>query len=371
MKPLVSIVVPCYNVEKYVVKCVDSILENDYDNIEVFLVDDGSTDGTGCLIAPYAADPRVTVVTKPNGGLSSARNAGLDRSCGAYVLFIDSDDWIAPTYISSAVAVMERESCDILAINIMLMVYQLNGDVTRSPQGIKMPLCYTHEQVMQKAFAGLIGLSRDDVLRWGQTGSLDRLRVHGYAAAKMYRRDLLEAHRIRFDETVGFREDVYFNLHCLIYTSKTAAVEEPLYFYRIRKDGTNSVGRTDVSPVRAYSEKVQGVQLRSELRDLVLRVDGVDIRSMYCGSLVLSVIEVALCCARDAHNLGLPSFLSYYSSEVRECVKAVPLRASNLKFNGPLALMKAHAQVLVYAAVKTFVLLGLDGKISASGIKDG
>ena len=286
------------------------------------------------------------------------------------MLFVDSDDWVAPNYVSAAVEAAQREGCDILAINIMLMVYQLDGSVTRSPQGIKMPLCDTHEQVMREAFSGLIGLSCDDVVRWGETGSLNRLRVHGYAAAKLYRRDLLEAHHIRFDESIRFREDVYFNLHYLIHARKTAVLEEPLYFYRIRKDGTNSVARANLTPSRNYSEKLQGVQLRAELRDEVLRVDGTDIRSMYCGSIVLSAIEVALCCARDAHALGLKSFLSYFSPEVRECIKAVPLKVANLKFNGPLALMKGHAQIIVYALVKVLVLLGLDGKVAASGIKD-
>jgi glycosyltransferase involved in cell wall biosynthesis len=100
-KNLVSIIVPIYNVEKYIEKCVKSILEQDYKNIEVILVDDGSPDGSPKLIDKFKKmDSRVIVLHKPNGGVSSARNAGIDIAKGEYILFIDGDDWIESDYVS-------------------------------------------------------------------------------------------------------------------------------------------------------------------------------------------------------------------------------------------------------------------------------
>lgn len=93
--PLLSVIVPVYNVEAYVARCVESILNQTYKNLEVILVDDGATDASGAICDTFAAqDPRVRVIHKENGGLSSARNAGLETATGEYITFVDSDDWI-------------------------------------------------------------------------------------------------------------------------------------------------------------------------------------------------------------------------------------------------------------------------------------
>ena len=95
--PKVSIIVPIYNVKPYLKECLDSILVQTFSDFELILVDDGSTDGSERLADSYAlSDPRVKVVYKENGGLSSARNAGLDLACGEYIYFVDSDDYIEP-----------------------------------------------------------------------------------------------------------------------------------------------------------------------------------------------------------------------------------------------------------------------------------
>lgn len=97
-KPLITVIVPVYKVEKYLEKCVKSILNQTYENLEIILVDDGSPDNCGAMCDKFAKqDSRIRVIHKENGGLSSARNAGLDVMAGEYVGFVDSDDWIEPT----------------------------------------------------------------------------------------------------------------------------------------------------------------------------------------------------------------------------------------------------------------------------------
>ncbi len=93
----ISVIVPVYNVEQYLPRCLDSILAQTYENLEIILVDDGATDGSGAICDVYASkDPRIKVIHKANGGLSSARNAGIDAATGEYLAFVDSDDWIEP-----------------------------------------------------------------------------------------------------------------------------------------------------------------------------------------------------------------------------------------------------------------------------------
>lgn len=101
MQQLITIIIPVYNVEPYLARCLDSVLQQTYTALEIILVDDGSTDSCGRLCDAYAEkDSRIKVIHKVNGGLSSARNAGLDAMSGDYVLFVDSDDYIAPDCVT-------------------------------------------------------------------------------------------------------------------------------------------------------------------------------------------------------------------------------------------------------------------------------
>ncbi|MBO5050061.1 MAG: glycosyltransferase family 2 protein, partial [Oscillospiraceae bacterium] len=99
-QPLISVIVPCYNVEEYLPRCVESVLNQTYRNLEILLVDDGSPDRCGEICDGYAAvDSRVKVIHKENGGLSDARNVALNVMKGEYVTFVDSDDYVAADYV--------------------------------------------------------------------------------------------------------------------------------------------------------------------------------------------------------------------------------------------------------------------------------
>ena len=113
MDPLVSIIVPVYNVKPYLNRCVNSLLGQSYQNMELLLVDDGSTDGSETLCDEYAAqDARVRVLHKKNGGLSDARNAGVDAAAGEYLSFVDGDDWVSPYYIENLYRALEQAGAD-------------------------------------------------------------------------------------------------------------------------------------------------------------------------------------------------------------------------------------------------------------------
>ena len=99
-KELISVIVPVYNAEKYLQKCLDSILEQTYQNLEIIIINDGSTDNSGQICQEYEKqDDRIIYIEKENSGVSDTRNAGLDRMTGTYVTFVDSDDWVEPNYI--------------------------------------------------------------------------------------------------------------------------------------------------------------------------------------------------------------------------------------------------------------------------------
>ncbi len=114
IKGLVSIIVPAYNVEENIPYCLDSLINQTYENIEIICVNDGSTDSTLSIIKKYAStDSRIKIVDKPNGGLSSARNAGINISCGEYLAFIDSDDYIALNFAERMLELINGYSADV------------------------------------------------------------------------------------------------------------------------------------------------------------------------------------------------------------------------------------------------------------------
>ena len=115
-KPLISVVVPVYKTEAYLRQCVDSLLIQTYSHLEIILVDDGSPDGSGAVCDQYARrDARICVIHQKNGGVSAARNAGVQVATGQYIAFVDSDDWVEPDYVKNTIpssrAVCSRCGC--------------------------------------------------------------------------------------------------------------------------------------------------------------------------------------------------------------------------------------------------------------------
>ncbi|WP_139422928.1 glycosyltransferase family 2 protein [Chryseobacterium mulctrae] len=138
MNPLISIIVPIYKVEKYLEKCVESLLSQEYSNIEIFLVNDGSPDNCGSICNHFAQiDNRVIVIHKENGGLSDARNAALSLVKGEYITFIDSDDFVESTYISNLFNLIHKYQSDI-AVSLFKFVIEGERQIVYQEEGKDM-----------------------------------------------------------------------------------------------------------------------------------------------------------------------------------------------------------------------------------------
>ena len=110
----VSVIIPVYNVETYISKCISSVIEQNYKNIEIILIDDGSQDSSGKILDEYEKkDDRITVIHQKNKGVSAARNRGLELASGDYVVFVDGDDWVDSDYVSYFVELLQNHECEI------------------------------------------------------------------------------------------------------------------------------------------------------------------------------------------------------------------------------------------------------------------
>lgn len=147
--PLISLLVPIYNVASYVDRCVGSLVNQTYSNLEILLVDDGSTDGSGALCDEWVKkDSRIHVVHKENGGLSDARNAGIKRAAGAYLAFIDGDDYIAPEYCEKLYQALAAHDADISLCNICYEWADGRRKDYEPPHGTREGVC-TVKEVLQ------------------------------------------------------------------------------------------------------------------------------------------------------------------------------------------------------------------------------
>lgn len=212
----ISIIVPIYNVEQYLHRCVDSILAQDYANIELILIDDGSPDNCGVICDEYAQlDSRIKVVHKKNGGLSDARNAGLAIASGEFIAFIDSDDWVASDYISTMLKYMIETGCDICECEVVKTTGETKAD-TR--ENIKTT-CY-------ETVDALKALIYDKQL-------------HQHVWNKLYRRDCLKEEFFPAGKT---NEDEFWTYRVFGNANKVVKVEKVLYYYFQREGSIMGAG---------------------------------------------------------------------------------------------------------------------------------
>jgi len=217
--PAISVIVPVFNVERYLSACLDSLVVQTFDDFEIVVIDDGSTDGSPAIIKQFASmDPdRVRPFTKPNGGLGDARNYGIERARGAFLAFVDADDMVAPTFLAELHGRAVSASADIVLCGIL----NVSDDGEPDP--------YLPEPDMS-----VFGHSLAEETRL-------LFRVDASACDKLYARDLFERTGIRFPVGVAFEDvpTVYRLLACAVRVEK---IDRPLYYYRRHRAESISSG---------------------------------------------------------------------------------------------------------------------------------
>ena len=207
---MISIIVPVYNAEKYLDRCIQSILAQTYTDFELLLINDGSTDSSGAICDKYAEqDSRVRVFHKENGGVSSARNMGLDNAVGEWITFVDSDDWVLPQYVENLLKCKSENNDVDLVISMSANVYS-NRTIVPSPQKTvissdKASLLFTEFQLSWRTSP------------WG----------------KLYKKSLINLFNLKFDKEMTIGEDLVF-LYKYISMSNVIVVSDKIdYYYNV------------------------------------------------------------------------------------------------------------------------------------------
>lgn len=210
MNPKVSVIVPVYNVENYLDDCIKSIINQTYDNIEVILIDDGSVDNSPMLCDNWAdVDKRVKVFHQKNSGVSYARNVGIEKSSGDYILFVDSDDYIAETTIEKSANLLIQSDADILCFG----VYRVNesGEIIESTEGFEQQRVLGYEEALTDISRGF---------------------THDYVWNKLIRKEMFKG--VSFPEGRLF-EDIATTYKLFLNSEKVIYLPDELYYYRKRK----------------------------------------------------------------------------------------------------------------------------------------
>lgn len=230
---LVTIIVPVYNVEKYIIECVDSLISQTYKNIEIILVDDGSKDGSGAICDDYAIlDARIKVIHKQNEGLGFARNTGLKVARGKFVTFIDSDDKADADLVEKLINGIHEADCDtciggfkrILENNTISFEEKYDKEV------------YIGKDVYDKLFARMLGSAPD---------RHDAIRMSVWNV--MYSMDIIRKYKIEFpSERVFISEDIIWDSEYYKYAKKACVISSTAYNYRVTPGSLTQKYKTDM-----------------------------------------------------------------------------------------------------------------------------
>jgi glycosyltransferase involved in cell wall biosynthesis len=202
-RPLLSIIVPVYNSEKYLSKCLDSIIAQSFKDFECIVVDDGSSDGSPAICDEYAAkDPRIKVMHKKNEGVSSARNDGIQAACGDYIAFVDSDDYLMHEMYSLLVEKIKHEKTDTVCCGY-----------THKKKDYLPPLDFKPGSIARAVFY------------------LERAELFGLIWNKLYFLKIINDNHIRFPDGYYFGEDMFFNLQYFFAIDTVSCVDKALYVY--------------------------------------------------------------------------------------------------------------------------------------------
>lgn len=217
--PVISVIVPVYNVEKYISMCIDSILAQTFKDFELLLINDGSSDKSGSICEEYAKkDSRIRVFHKSNGGASSARNLGLEKALGEWVTFVDADDYLGPTmYESIFTAIDDNKNVDYVRLFCKMTSERYSSNIV------------VNRELKYKV------VSRDDYFTKESVG--------GYTHSLFLKLNIIKENQIYFPENMSLMEDQVFSIDCAINAQYILVLEKPQnYFYYI--DNENSITKT-------------------------------------------------------------------------------------------------------------------------------
>lgn len=244
-RPLLSVVVPVYNVERYLDRCISSIVKQGYDNLEIILVDDGSIDRSSEICDEWVhKDKRIIAVHKENGGIVSARKEGIRIASGDYITQVDSDDWIEENAYAYMMEILLSENVDLIAYGV-IKDYANHSviDINNVPAG-----CYRGEQYIKEILGTLLG-----------TNTFYKHGLSGRIVDKICKMDIAKEAQIKVPDSINMNEDLAMMMRLLCRAKSIMIIEDVFYHYCVRDNSVCDLSRNDLRAAGDYKKYMQEI----------------------------------------------------------------------------------------------------------------
>ncbi|MCL2426025.1 MAG: glycosyltransferase [Oscillospiraceae bacterium] len=356
----VSIIVPAYNIDEYIGKCLDSILAQTFTDIEVIVINDGSSDNTGLILDSYSKrDTRIRVIHKENGGVSAARNDGIKVATGKYFLFYDGDDFVEPFAVEELVG--KIQNCNAEAIIYGYYRWR-NGEVVQTCLPVFSEGMYKGQEIITQLLSRFVGFSYDGINAWLQN-SKDGLYVENPALWRcMVEADIIRRNSLEFDINLKVGEDTVF-ISDLLSCIEHCCVLHKCYYYLVYRE-TSAIATYENDAMKKLDGKTKLLYSRNALTKRVLERSNLDIKGYWQGNVIMSDIELAFLFAKKSASASFLSryrqYLTYatlsdvkgtvkaFKPQVKRSFKVVPFYLLKMRFNFILFLCATTLNMLKY-----------------------
>ena len=318
MNEKVSVIVPIYNVEKYLTKCIESLLNQSYENIEILLVDDCATDKSGEIAKQFEAkDNRCKYIKREkNGGLSAARNTGIINATGDYLMFVDSDDWVSKDFVKKMLKKAKEEDSDIVVCDYMMVT----NESEKSANSLE-PL--KNESTINEKIAY----------------------IRNHACTKLFRKKFWDKEDLMFPENIKRGEDMGITIPLLTRAKKISIINEPLYYY-MQRDSSISNDKTKRINLDFYTDAFD-LMIKNKKDENMLEIEYHGILEMIYGKTMLMIKHL------------------YSNKEIKKHLKEFDIKFPNWRKNKYIKNMNFLKKIFVkFAAIRFILILRIMVKIN-------
>lgn len=348
----ISVIIPVYNLESYISKCLDSILAQTFDDFEIIIIDDGSTDKTGEIIDQYQSlYTNIRVIHKKNEGVSIARNTGIDLAIGKHYLFFDGDDFVEPYCLEELHEIVTEHNVD----TIINGYYRFeNGKVKEVNIPRFLNELYEGEGIFDTIFPAFIGLSNDNIRQW-LAGKKGVLAVENPALWRsMVSAEIIKGNHLYFNPSLKVGEDTLFISEYLTH-AKRCYINKKCYYYLVTRE-TSTIYNYEKNPLAKLDGKIKQLDARIELTEKLKVNRGVDITKLWSGTVLMSCMELAFLLTKKSKT-GFFQRYSLFASyvkrvEVQNIIKGYKVGKEGGIKKIPFFLLKHHLNFMLFVSSK-------------------
>ena len=358
-KCAISIVMPCYNVAQYTERAVTSVLNQTFDDYEIIIINDGSTDNLLEVCEPLKSMNRgrkIFIYTFNNQGLSQARNEGLYLAQGEYIYFFDPDDYINPGTLEAIYRKAKEGNYDAVHFGFQT-IYEDQGGIHYDKS--EEPYVYqSNDEIIHEYLPKFLGVTQKNLDEWIDMTTMWNSKQFSGVWRFLYKRSVLVEHNIIFPKGIKLIEDKIFNARFFCYAKTIATMEEVFYNYIIKEKGLLT---TSINNAKGLVEdKIIGIEQRALLRELYQKQHELDIFPFYIGTIVFSALELIMRMSIFPFNSTKVELARYiYLPDVKVGIKEVRISNLPLKLKLPIALLKIRMHYPLLFGMRLLYKLGI------------